>query len=130
MKRIILLLIAIICSVSSFAQSHQAHDEVMKKFQTFYNANLADSIQTLFPHGSPIWEGQKTNKIHEQYGDMISMKYIGETPADPNVKIYKIKTTKKTFALGLSLKKSGKLENFRFETRSPSINALMETDTE
>jgi hypothetical protein len=131
MKHITLLLVAIFLSVAGFAQSHSNHDGEMERFKKFYNNKMDDSIAAMFSDNwrsvpkDQLWPKNECAGLQKKYGTIKSFAYIGEMDDDPSVKLYKVITTKKTYATGISLDDKNKMETFRFDTTSPHIKELM-----
>jgi hypothetical protein len=131
MKQISLILLLVIISFTSFGQSHANQDAEMSRFRKFYNARMDDSIRNMFSESwanmpkEQLWSTGECTDLQKKYGEIKTFIYIGEMDDDPTVKLYKVVTTKKTYATGLSIDKNNKLETFRFDTSSPYINKLL-----
>lgn len=110
----------------------EVFDKAMTRFQKFYNAKMDDSIANMFSDSwsnipkSRLWGDGRCEELQKDYGTITSFKFIGEMNDDPFVKLYKVTTTKETYATGLSLDEKKQLMTFRFKTSSSHINKLME----
>ena len=108
-------------------------ENVMAKFQKFYNAGQGDSINAMYGHDwdqmklkKALWTNAKAAEYLKEYGKLKSFKFIGIDESDPN-EVYVFETifskagTKTT---SLTLDKNLSLGTFRFLTTSESISAL------
>ncbi len=110
-------------------QRKEDFEATIAKFKQFYNNNQADSICNMFSDDwgemkKTLWPAKEQKSIREEYGDMISYKYMGPEPED-GVILFKVRFSKSTHAMGLSLEKDGQMGTFRFKTSSGFINDML-----
>jgi hypothetical protein len=133
MKKAIFIFLLFVLPCAASAQSQVDYENVMARFQKFYNAGQSDSIQAMFSDDwgttpekrARLW--RNGDGLLKEYGKIKSMKYLGVEAEDPDkkVRIFKVICTKNTHATGLSIDKMGKLQTFRFDTSSDGIDEMM-----
>jgi len=121
MNRIILILVAIMVTVTTLAQTATDYETAINKFQNYYNHQQTDSIFDMFSDKiKKIMPIDKTiaamGNLHEQYGEMKACEFIKQKDA-----FYFYKAVFSTGALSLvvALNKESKLETFRFLPYKP-----------
>jgi len=114
-------------------QSKTDYENVMAKFQKFYNAGKGDSINAMYGHDwdqmkmkKALWTNAKAAEYLKEYGRLKSFKFIGIDESDPNkVHVFETIFSKAgTKTTSLTLDKNLALGTFRFITSSESISAL------
>lgn len=116
------------------AQSETPHETAMGKFQKFYNAGQGDSINAMFGHSwdqakaiKPLWTNEDVARMQEEYGTLVSYKFIGIDKTDPQ-KVHVFQTVfSKAGARTTSctLDKDNAFATFRFMTTSDRISKLV-----
>jgi hypothetical protein len=119
-------------SVMADVKPTAEYEHVIEQFKNYYTRQSADSISNMF---SDIWGAQKKSlftaqylsDILKDYGAMISYQYLDRDSGDGDndVALFKVVFDKSVHVMGISLDKSNKIENFRFETSSPYIDKLL-----
>ena len=112
------------------SQTREDFDDIMMKFVRYYNAKQIDSIHNLASDSwgdgkAFLWNDKSVEKLHKEYGKIISHKYAGEDTNDYNIQFYKMVAEKKVFMTGLTLEEDKKLGTFRFHTSSRFIDSLL-----
>ena len=131
MKNLILILLLFIQPVFAFSQTKNDFTNVVYKFIGYYNRAQSDSICRMFddydtdPHC--LFPPDYLKTVIAKYGKIRTFNYVGiDTISDHNrITLFKIRSDKKTFMLGLTLEKNNKLGTFRFNTSSPYIDSLL-----
>lgn len=110
----------------------------MKKFQSFYNTNKADSIDNMFDDSwqdkdQPskhvvLWSRETVDRITSKYGKLKSFKYLTQDKDEKDLALFKVVLDKSTIMVSMSLSKQKKLMNFRFDTSSPYYDKLLSTN--
>jgi hypothetical protein len=131
MKFVVLLVFLLPLVAAS--QSKTDYENVMAKFQKFYNTGQGDSINAMFGHSwdemkltKALWTNAKASEYLKEYGKLKSFKFIGIDESDPN-KVYVFETVFSkagTKTTSLTLDEEHSLGTFRFITSSESISAL------
>ena len=132
----IFLLLFFLLPIVAVAQSTTDYENVMSKFQKFYNEGRGDSINAMFGHvwdqfktSNPMWTNENNASLLEEFGILKSFKFIGIDELDPN-KVYVFETIfSKAGAktTSLTLDKNYALGTFRFITSSESIDELKQS---
>ncbi len=134
MKLLIVLLFML--PFALFGQNSQPYLQTMGKFQLLYNAAKDDSLNAMFGHEwdemqktKPLWTKGESKKYLEEYGKLISFKFIGfENKDSETLAIFRTVFSKKGKKVtSISLNSENKLGTFRFSTGSESkeINRLL-----
>ena len=127
-------LIILLLPFTALAQSQKDYDHVMASFKKAYNRHRADKVCDLFPRETrvkvaKVWNNREMDKLYNDYGKIVSYKYLGRDKTDPdNVTVYKAVFQKKTIPMSLSLDKDKNLENFRLDTHSDEIDEMMKKE--
>ena len=108
------------------------YENVLAKFKNFYNQNQTDSICDMFSdtwgdRKKSLWTADRNKNIKDEYGNMISYKYIAtdDGDGDNDVILFKTVFDNSVHMLGISIDKNNKIVTFRFETSSPYIDKLL-----
>lgn len=132
MKSLLFLLLFLPFAAS--AQTEKDYQDVMDKFVRYYNADLTDSICTLFPERTErpgmecFWRwAQQDGSSLKKYGKIKSYQYLGKVTQDPEkVAVFKVVYAKKgTKALSFNLPENHKFGTFRFDTTDDEIAAML-----
>lgn len=116
-------------------QSTITYEQVMGKFQKFYNAGQGDSVNAMFGNEwnqtksvTSLWTNKKNDELLKEYGYLKSFKFIGIDTSDPNkVYVFETKFSKKgAKTTSLTLDSDNNLSTFRFITTSKGIMKLLE----
>ena len=110
----------------------------MKKFQSFYNTNKADSIDNMFDDSwqdkdqpskhITLWSPETVDRVTDKYGKLKSFKYLTQDKDEKDLALFKVVLDKSTIMVSMSLSKQKKLMNFRFDTSSPYYHKLLSTN--
>ena len=100
------------------AQTKSDYEHAMSKFQKFYNAGQGDSICAMSEHpewSKFLWANDKTASVLNEFGTLISFKYIGIDTSDPDsVHVFKTLFSKAgAKTTSLTLHKDNRLGDFR-----------------
>ena len=121
-------LVVFLLPLAVAGQSKTDYENVMARFEKFYNAGQGDSINVLFGQNwGETWSETKAADYLKDYGKLKSIKFIGIDKEDPN-KVYVFKSVFSnvgTKAISLKMEKDNSLSIFRFITSSKSINELL-----
>ena len=124
-----LALLTFLLPITVFAQSKADYEQVMEKFQRFYNAGQGDSIDAMFaPHpGKQMWNYESNADALKQFGTLKSFKFIGIDKTDiDTVRVFQTFFSKAgTKTTSLTLHENNRLGTFRFMTTSEGINDLL-----
>jgi len=115
-------------------QSKTDYENIMAKFQNFYNSGKGDSINAMFAHrqndiksSRALWTNDGIVSLLEEFGILKSFKYIGIDNSDSNkVHVFETifsKAGAKTTSL--TLYNDYSIGTLRFITTSESINELL-----
>lgn len=116
------------------AQTKKDYEQVMAKFQRFYNEGKGDSIIALsrpftqsLTKNHPMWSNEQTAEALEQFGTLKSFVFLGIDKTDPqNVYVFQTFFSKAgTQTTSLTLDKNSKIGTFRFMTTSDGIEELL-----
>lgn len=116
------------------AQTKKNYEQVMAKFQRFYNEGKGDSIIALsrpstqsLTKNHPMWSNEQTAEALEQFGTLKSFVFLGIDKTDPqNVYVFQTFFSKAgTQTTSLTLDKNSKIGTFRFMTTSDGIEELL-----
>lgn len=125
----ILVLIAFMLPVTVTAQSKADYQHVMAKFQQFYNAGQADSIQAMFApvDVKPLWNDKSIAADLNKFGTLNSFTFLGIDKTDPqNVYVFQTNFSKAgARTTSLTLHRDLRPGTFRFMTTSGGIDALL-----
>ena len=136
MKLLIILIFLI--PFSLVGQNSKPYVQTMEKFKMFYNAAQGDSVNVMFGHGwdemkksGPIWTNGEFKQYLEEYGKLVSFKFIGVVNDESKrMAVFKTVFSKKgNKVTSFSLDEENKLATFRFSTGSDSkeINKLLKS---
>ena len=129
-----LLLFAFLLPITAIAQTQSDYQNVMAKFQRFYNAGKGDSIHLMFerayqpaPANEPLWTNKQTAEALKQFGTLKSFTFLGvdETDHDKVHVFQTIFSKADTQTTSLTLYENKQLGTFRFITTSHGIDALL-----
>jgi hypothetical protein len=130
----LLALLIFLLPITLFCQSQTDYENAMRKFQTFYNTGLGDSINAMFgyePNGprppKPLWTNQSNASALEEFGKLKSFKFIGVDKSDTyDVHVFITNFSKAgEQTTSMTLHKDKSLGTFRFITSSTGINDLL-----
>ena len=111
------------------SRSRANYEQVMEKFKNYYNEQLVDSIVNMFANPAEMksfFSAKVMEHFNNDYGKMISYKYIGTDDVDGNNDaLFKMVFDKSVHMMGISIDPNNKLENFRFQTSSSYIDKLL-----
>jgi hypothetical protein len=129
----IIALLSVMLPIFVAAQTKTDYENVMSKFQKFYNAGHGDSISAMFgpdhdqiKNINPLWTNEKIASLLGQFGTLKSFKFIGIDTLDPN-KVYVFETVfskEDIKTTSLTLDSDYRLGTFRFITSSEGITKL------
>ena len=132
MKQLAFLIFLLPIAVAG--QSTTSYDQVMEKFQKFYNAGHGDSINAMFGHewdqmksSTTLWTNKSNDDLLKEFGFLKSYKFIGIDTSDPN-RGYVFETSfskKGAKTTSLTLDSDNNLSTFRFITISDGITKLL-----
>lgn len=128
MKHILFILLFL--PIMASAQTKADYEQIIGKFVTVYNDKQPEQICKLFsykwgPNFNCMWDKHFTDTYNE-YGKIISCKYMGKVSSDPGIIAFKVVFEKKgTKAMSLSLEEDKKFGTFRFDTSSDEIQAML-----
>lgn len=129
----IIVLLAFFLPIAGFGQTTIQYQQAMQKFQRFYNAGLADSIDNMFGaeyqqmKPNVLFTSDQLAGLLKEYGTIKSFRFIGIDKSEPS-KVYVFETIfskKAAKATSLTLDEDLKLGTFRFITTSKEIEALL-----
>ena len=119
---------------SAAAQTKNYYELTMQRFQKFYNAGQADSINAMFGHNwdeakltHPVWSNADNAEYLKKTGYLKSFRFIGIDTLDPN-KVYVFKTffsKQGAKTTSLTLDSEHHLGTFRLVTSSEEISKLL-----
>ncbi len=116
MKKITITLIALIFSLSSFAQSVRDFDGVVAHLQRLYNNQKMDSVYYLMSdRGKKLMTAEKFSEamkgLYSQYGAFIKVELKNQKA---NSAMYRSVFEKELLGLSISLNKENQIDKFRF----------------
>lgn len=130
----ILVFLIVLLPITVVAQTKTGYQQVMAKFQRFYNAGQGDSIHAMFKPAvqlatasNPMWTNKSNASLLKQFGTLQSFAFLGIDKTDPsNVYVFQTffsKAGAKTTSL--TLDENTRLGTFRFITTSEGIDDLL-----
>ena len=138
MSKLFFVLLLFIQPVIVFSQMKVNYEHTIAKFMKFYNTNDSKGIQQMFSAkdwGSlrdSLYPPEEIKSLKENYGDMISYKFIelykpedGDGGGD-GLAFFKTIFTKLTHMMAVTLNKQNEILTFRFKTSSPYIDSILQ----
>lgn len=129
-----LLTLAFLLPIAVAAQTKTDYQNVMVRFQRFYNAGQGDSINAMFQPSiqlavgdNPLWTKKQNAAMLKQYGTLNSFSFLGIDKKDPaNVYVFQTFFSKGgAQTTSLTLDENSRLGTFRFITTSEGIDDLL-----
>jgi hypothetical protein len=130
-----LLFIFLILPCAGFAQEQSEYEETIARFIKFYNNYQSDSIKKMWPaETNPqalenMWSKKELDKLHKDYGMILSYQYLGIDTTDESAGLVVFKTRFTGAGVGwkttsMTIDK-GYLGTFRFITSSKGIEQML-----
>ena len=129
-----LAFLAFLLPMTVVAQTKTDYQQVMAKFQRFYNAGQGDSIHAMFKPAiqsatasHPLWTKERNADLLKQFGTLQSFTFLGIDKTDPsNVYVFQTRFSKAGAKnTSLTLDDNSRLGTFRFITTSQGIDVLL-----
>jgi uncharacterized protein len=116
MKRTIITVLAIACSIIAFAQTDADYNTAVARFKTFYNNQQHDSIYAMMSDRAkglmPLDKTKQTfTQLNKQLGELKSSEFMG---TEETLHKYKASFANATVILVMALNNENKFETFRF----------------
>ena len=130
MKKIIAAIALAIPTIAA-AQTQADYEHAVGKFIRHYNKYESDSIVNMWTDYKDdmkrMWSKEELERLHKKYGEILSYKFMGRDTSDHGIRVFKIKGSKKTFALSLTMGKHNELGTFRFDTLTNEIERMLKS---